>query len=120
VKPLFTIARRLGVLGRVCVEHRLAGLDLVGVEVLERGRAGLRREGAPVLQHSHHVVVAGDAPEPLAVLPVVPVHGRLVAHQRERLVWDPLCEGVVVEVDIGQRLGHEVLPSRICSVFRSQ
>ena len=84
------------VLGRVGVQHRLASLDLVGVEVLERRRAGLRREGAPVLQHGHHVVVAGDAPEPLAVLPVVPVHRRLVAHQRERLVRDPLRKGVVV------------------------
>ena len=76
VKPLFTIARRRVCSRRVGVQHRLAGLDLVGVEVLERGGAGLRRERPPVLEHRDDVVVAGDAPEALPVLPVVPVHGR--------------------------------------------
>ena len=76
---------------------------------------------APVLEHRDHVVVAGDAPEPLAVLPVVPVHRRLAAQQLERLVGDALGEGVVVELDVGQRArAHRVAPSRIWSVFRSE
>ena len=47
----------------VHVDHRLARLDLVGAQVLQRRPAGLGRERLPVAVHGVDVVVARDAPE---------------------------------------------------------
>ena len=45
--------------------------------------------------------------------------GGLAAHEGEGLVRDALGERIVVELDIGQREGHSVVPSWIWSILRS-
>ena len=54
---------QLVVARRVHVDHRLARLDLLLVEVLERGAADLGREGSHVAVDEADVLVAGDRPE---------------------------------------------------------
>ena len=94
-RPQLVVARG------VHVDHRLARLDLVGAQVLQRRPAGLGGEGLPVAVHGVDVVVARDAPEPRPVGLVLEEHRVLAAQQREHLVRDALHEVVVVgEVDV--------------------
>ncbi len=109
---------------RVCLQHRTAGVLLLLVEILEIGpfpgdeRLGIARDGDDVRVLRH-------APVAAAVRPVVPPDGRLATEEREGLVGEALGEDVVLEVDIaeagaGVDDGHRVVPSKICSVFRSE
>ncbi len=88
---------------RVHVDHRLARLDLIGLEVLQRGAAALGGEGAPVLCDRGDVGVAGDRPEATAIGLLLPVDRILAAQGREHLVRHALGEASVVgEIDLGE------------------
>ena len=95
---------QLVVARRVHVDHRLARLELLRVEVLERGPADLRRVDVDVAVDLADVGVAGDRVEARAVRLGVEEHRRLVAQRAEPLVRHRLEEGVVVgEVDRVER-----------------
>ena len=101
VKSLVDDRAQLVVARRIHVDHRLARLDLIGIEILERGPAALGGEGAPVLGHRGDVGVGGDRPEAATVSLFLPVHRVLAAKQREHLVGNAVGEaGVVGEIDV--------------------
>ena len=109
-------AAQLIVARGVHVDHRLARLDLLGVEVLQGGAADLRGIGVDVAVDDADVLVAGHRPEAgTAVGLGVPVDGVLGSQLRERRVGHGLEERVVVgEVDEG-RLGHVALRGGGCT-----
>ncbi len=83
----------------VRLEHRLARLDLLVVELLEVDGATLAREGVGVAQHAHDVVVPGERPEAVVRgILVVPVHRIARAQFVERGPWVAVLE----EVEVGQ------------------
>ena len=92
---------QLVVSGRVHVDHRLARLDVLGLEVLERGAADLRGEDRRRCGARRGCPRSGSPPRSRATVGLgVPVHRILAAQLRERLVGDGLDEVVVVgEVD---------------------
>jgi hypothetical protein len=73
------------------------------VQVLEVRTADLGGEDLRVARDRDDVRVLRYAPEPAAARPVVPVHGRLAAKERERLVRHALGEDVVLEIDPVER-----------------
>ena len=56
-------AAKRAVTNTVGLEHRLAGLDLLVVELFEVDRAALAGERLGVTEHGDDVVVAGERPE---------------------------------------------------------
>ena len=88
-EPLVDERAQARVGGRVGVDHRLAHLDLLGGEVLQRRAAQLGRVRLPVLRHRDDVVVAREDPEAAAVALLLPVERRLAAQQREPVVAAP-------------------------------
>ena len=105
VKPLLTSARSRVCARRVGVEHRLARLDLLRRQVLERRPAELGRVRLPVLRHLDDVVVARERPRSRGRSPpparrAAPRGGAASARRTAR----PLSQRVEIgEVDVVER-----------------
>jgi hypothetical protein len=101
-------ASQLVVTRRVHVDHRLPGLDLVWVEVLERGTPYLGGEDLDVAMYVPDVLVAGHCPEAGASIRLrIPVDRILAPQLRERRVRHRVDERVVVgQVYVAERPAH--------------
>ena len=103
----------------VRLEHRLADLALLGVQLLEVGAAHLGGERCRVAGDPHDVGVPGDRPEAVVGCGlVVPVQRVAVPERVEEGPGPTLFEGVEVgEVDVHGGRGHggllaPVMPAR--------
>ena len=112
MKPWLTIAAQPRVPRRVGVDHRLAQLDLLRAQVLQRGAAGLGGVRLVVLRDGDDVVVAGERPE-AACRRARPASGgarvRSSANHR-RHPLDPAVE--IGEVDLRGHLAAFATPGR--------
>ncbi len=102
--------------GRIRLQHALADLELIGLELLEGDGAGLRRIRLPVHVHAHAVLVPGHRPEAAVRRGLLVPGDRLLASQViEPFVGDALDVAVGVrEIDLAQvhaRHGHARTPS---------
>jgi hypothetical protein len=89
---------------RVHVEHRLARLDLVGIQILQRRAAELGGVDAHVAVDLADVVVPRDRIEAGPVRLGVEVDGVLMTQRAKPLVGNAVDERVVIgEVDLLQR-----------------
>ncbi len=76
-EPLVDERPQPRVRGRVGIDHRLPGLDLLWRQILERRPAGLGGVRLPLLGHLDDVVVAGEHPEAATVDLGLPEERRL-------------------------------------------